>query len=101
HVRDYTKGHSRVLANNHPIRHGAIVGIHNGTIDNDDEQFAADGHARAELCMPVDSELIFALAEQSRGRTAHALERLVGSMATAWLDEGRGELLVAPGRGRA
>jgi glucosamine 6-phosphate synthetase-like amidotransferase/phosphosugar isomerase protein len=32
HVRDYTKGHPRVLANNHPIRHGAVVGIHNGTI---------------------------------------------------------------------
>jgi Glucosamine 6-phosphate synthetase, contains amidotransferase and phosphosugar isomerase domains len=34
HVRDYTKGHPRVLANNHPIRHGAVVGIHNGTIAN-------------------------------------------------------------------
>ena len=50
--------------------------------------------------MTVDSELIFALAEQSRGRTAHALERLVGSMATAWLDEGREELLLARGMGR-
>jgi asparagine synthetase B (glutamine-hydrolysing) len=44
--------------------------------------------------------VIFALAEQSRGRTAHALERLVGSMATAWLDEGREELLLARGMGR-
>ena len=48
HVRDYTKGHPRVLANNHPIRHGAVVGIHNGTIANDDELFAAHGIARAE-----------------------------------------------------
>ena len=100
HVRDYTKGHPRVLANNDPIRHGAVVGIHNGTIANDDELFAADGIARAEPNMTVDSELIFALAEQSRGRTAHALERLVGSMATAWLDEGREELLLARGIGR-
>jgi glucosamine--fructose-6-phosphate aminotransferase (isomerizing) len=100
HVRDYTKGHPRVLANNHPIRHGAVVGIHNGTITNDDELFAAHGIARAEPSMTVDSELIFALAEQSRGRTAHALERLVGSMATAWLDEGRAELLLARGLGR-
>jgi asparagine synthetase B (glutamine-hydrolysing) len=50
--------------------------------------------------MTVDSELIFALAEQSRGRTARALARLVGSMATAWLDEGRQELLLARGMGR-
>jgi glutamine phosphoribosylpyrophosphate amidotransferase len=100
HVRDYTKGHPRVLANNHPIRHGAVVGIHNGTITNGDELFAAEGIARAEPSMTVDSELIFALAEQSRGRTAHALERLVGSMATAWLDEGREELLLARGVGR-
>ena len=50
--------------------------------------------------MTVDSELIFALAEQSRGCTACALEQLVGSMATAWLDEGREELLVARGTGR-
>ena len=100
HVRDYTKGHPRVLANNHPIRHGAVVGIHNGTITNDEELFAADGIARAEPSMTVDSELIFALAEQSRGNTALALERLVGSMATAWLDEGRQELLLARGMGR-
>jgi asparagine synthetase B (glutamine-hydrolysing) len=50
--------------------------------------------------MTVDSELILALAEQSRGHTARALERLVGSMATAWLDEGRQELLLARGMGR-
>src|SRR5678816_3424533 len=100
HVRDYTKGHPRVVANNHPIRHGAVVGIHNGTIANDDELFAAHGIARAEPSMTVDSELIFALAEQFRGRTAYALERLVGSMATAWIDEGREELLLARGMGR-
>ena len=36
HVRDYTKGHPSLAANNHPIRHGAIVGVHNGIIANDD-----------------------------------------------------------------
>src|SRR4051794_5876333 len=30
HVRDYTKGHPRIGANNHPIRHGQVVGVHNG-----------------------------------------------------------------------
>ena len=36
--------------------------------------------------MTVDSEAIFALAEQERSR-AKAFEELYGSMATAWLDE--------------
>jgi glucosamine 6-phosphate synthetase-like amidotransferase/phosphosugar isomerase protein len=50
--------------------------------------------------MTVDSEIIFALAERSRGRTADALQELYGSMATAWLDECRPELLLARGLGR-
>jgi glucosamine 6-phosphate synthetase-like amidotransferase/phosphosugar isomerase protein len=100
HVRDYTKGHPSLTANNHPVRHGAVVGIHNGTIVNDDELFARNEIERATPGMTVDSEIIFALAERSRGRTARALEQLVGSMATAWLDEERPELLVARGMGR-
>jgi glucosamine--fructose-6-phosphate aminotransferase (isomerizing) len=100
HVRDYTKGHPSLLANNHPIRHGAVVGVHNGVIGNDDDLFAQHGIERAEPTMTVDSEIIFALAERSRGRTAEALEQLYGSLATAWLDEGRPELLLARGMGR-
>ena len=100
HVRDYTKGHPSLIANNHPVRHGSIVGIHNGIIKNDDELFEHYGIARAEPGMTVDSEIIFALAERSRGRTADALQELYGSMATGWLDEGRPELLLARGLGR-
>jgi glucosamine 6-phosphate synthetase-like amidotransferase/phosphosugar isomerase protein len=100
HVRDYTKGHPRIAANNHPVRHGAVVGIHNGIIVNDDELFARCEIARADAEITVDSEIIFALAERSRGRTARALEELVGSMATAWLDEERPELVLARGMGR-
>src|SRR5262245_2309046 len=37
HVRDYTKGHPSIPANNHPVRHGPVIGIHNGIIVNDDE----------------------------------------------------------------
>jgi glucosamine 6-phosphate synthetase-like amidotransferase/phosphosugar isomerase protein len=100
HVRDYTKGHPSLTANNHPIRHGEVVGIHNGTIENDDELFDEHGITRAEPGMTVDSEIIFALAERSRGRTAEALQKLYGSMAAAWLDESRSELLLARGMGR-
>src|SRR3954452_3682788 len=85
HVRDYTKGHPSLSANNHPIRHGGVVGIHNGIIDNDDELSAQHLIDRAEPGMTVDSEIIFALAELSRGCTAAALEQLYGTMATAWL----------------
>jgi glutamine phosphoribosylpyrophosphate amidotransferase len=60
HVRDYTKGHPRIEANNHPIRHGTVVGVHNGIIFNDDELMASHGFDRAEPQMTVDSEAIFA-----------------------------------------
>lgn len=100
HVRDYTKGHPSLAGNNHPVRHGAVVGVHNGIIKNDDVLFAQHRIERAHPEMSVDSEIIFALAERSRGRTAEALQKLYGSMAAAWLDEGRSELLLARGMGR-
>ena len=85
-MRDYTKGHPRIEANNHPIRHGRVVGIHNGIILNDEELFARYGFERAEPEMTVDSEAIFALAEHAEGHP-EALEELDGAMATAWFDE--------------
>jgi glucosamine 6-phosphate synthetase-like amidotransferase/phosphosugar isomerase protein len=100
HVRDYTKGHPTIEANNHPIRHGAVVGVHNGIIFNDDELMLAHGFERAEPDMTVDSEAIFALAEASDGLPA-TLEELRGSMATAWLDERQpGRVFLARGVGR-
>src|SRR4051794_15417965 len=100
HVRDYTKGHPSVAANNHPVRHGPVVGIHNGIITNDDELLAPHSCARVEPRMTVDSEAIFALAAHS-GNEARALESLRGAMAAAWLDERRpGRMFVARGAGR-
>jgi len=86
HVRDYTKGHPSLMANNHPIRHGTVVGIHNGIIANDEEILARHGFERAEEGMTVDSEAIFALAERSSSGGA-AFEELRGSMAAAWMDD--------------
>jgi glucosamine 6-phosphate synthetase-like amidotransferase/phosphosugar isomerase protein len=100
HVRDYTKGHPSIAANNHPVRHGPVVGIHNGIILNDDELLAPFSCARAEARMTVDSEAIFALAAHS-GNDARALEDLTGSFATAWFDERvDGTVFVARGAGR-
>jgi glucosamine 6-phosphate synthetase-like amidotransferase/phosphosugar isomerase protein len=102
HVRDYTKGHPAIAANNHPIRHGSVVGVHNGIIANDEEIFARYGFERAEPDMTVDSEAIFALAEQASASSyTHALEELYGSMASAWLDERLPEVVfLARGIGR-
>ena len=66
HVRDYTKGHPSIAANNHPVRHGPVVGIHNGIIVNDDELLERHACSRAEPEMTVDSEAIFAVAAHSR-----------------------------------
>jgi len=100
HVRDYTKGHPSLDANNHPIRHGAVVGIHNGIIRNDEEIFARHGFERAAPRMTVDSEAIFALMEEARS-SAKALDELHGSMASAWMDEREPEVVyIARGMGR-
>jgi glucosamine 6-phosphate synthetase-like amidotransferase/phosphosugar isomerase protein len=100
HVRDYTKGHPSIAANNHPVRHGPIVGIHNGIITNDDELLAPHSCARVEPRMTVDSEAIFAIAAHS-GNDPRALENLRGAMATGWLDEREpGVVFLARGSGR-
>ncbi len=85
HVRDYTKGHPSIAANNHPVRHGPVVGIHNGIITNDESLLEPHACARVEPEMTVDSEAIFAVAAHSRS-DARALEALEGAMAAAWLD---------------
>ena len=116
HVRDYTKGHPSIAANNHPVRHGPVVGIHNGIIVNDDEVLEPYNCARAEPRMTVDSEAIFALAAHSErpagarrpprrdgnglARRAPAGGRLLarGVGRPLWLGEGRNEAFFASTR---
>jgi glucosamine 6-phosphate synthetase-like amidotransferase/phosphosugar isomerase protein len=100
HVRDYTKGHPTIAANNHPVRHGAVVGVHNGIILNDEEIFERHGFERDEPAMTVDTEAILALVE-AFGAEGETLERLHGSMASAWVDErAPGVVFVARGVAR-
>ena len=100
HVRDYTKGHPALAANNHPIRHGSVVGIHNGIIANDEGILERHGFRREEPGMTVDSEAIFALVD-ARSGDASVLEELYGSMASAWIDERLSrDLFLARGVGR-
>ncbi len=100
HVRDFSKGHPDVEANNHPIRHGSVVGVHNGVIANDDELFAHYELHRFTPEMTVDSEIIFALMAHHAHRP-RALRKLHGTMAAAWLDEARPQsVFLARGLGR-
>jgi amidophosphoribosyltransferase len=92
HVRDYTKGHPEIETNNHPIRHGNVVGVHNGVIANDDALLARYEIERFEARMTVDSEAIFALMN-ARRNDPRALGELHGTMAAAWLDEREPERL--------
>jgi glucosamine--fructose-6-phosphate aminotransferase (isomerizing) len=98
HVRDFTKGPPEIGANNHPIRHGSVVGIHNGIVENDDALLARYRIERAEPQMTVDSEVIFALMEHRR-HDPRALSELRGAMAAAWLDE-RDDTMLYLARGR-
>lgn len=100
HVRDYTKGHPTIEANNHPVRHGSVVGVHNGIIVNDEAIFSRYGFEHHQPEMTVDTEAIFALAERFGSRAA-TLEELRGSMAAAWVDDREdGVVHVARGVGR-
>ena len=100
HVRDYTKGHPTIAANNHPVRHGRVTGIHNGIIANDDELFARHAIERDDPEMTVDSEVIFALVD-AHGTSTEVLGQLVGTIAAAWIDERDADVLhVARGVGR-
>jgi glutamine phosphoribosylpyrophosphate amidotransferase len=101
HVRDFTKGRPSLMSNNHPIRHGDVVGVHNGKISNDDALFVELGRARFEQGMTVDSEAIFALLDHHDGEDAVALQRLCGALATGWFDQRRpGIVYLARGYGR-
>jgi glucosamine 6-phosphate synthetase-like amidotransferase/phosphosugar isomerase protein len=92
HVRDFTKGRPGLNDNNHPIRYGRTVGVHNGHIDNDDELFAAWGKERSTPLITVDSEAIVMLVD-TLGDADHALEQVRGSAAIAVLRDGEPQRL--------
>jgi glucosamine 6-phosphate synthetase-like amidotransferase/phosphosugar isomerase protein len=94
HTREPTKGSVRNNNNNHPIVQGRIVGIHNGTINNDDTLFHT--HCRQQKRIgSVDSEAIFALLDQlpsecdcqQYGRSVYELSALLaGSYTTLYFN---------------
>lgn len=81
HTRYATKGSPRNNDNNHPILVGETVGIHNGSIRNDDEIIKQVGTGRTGQ---VDTEAIFRLIDASPDPVKE-LHRLEGTAALAWL----------------
>ena len=84
HVRYATHGSPDYAANNHPIHHGKILGVHNGVLHNHAEILAETG--RADPKASVDSEALFAAINASGARAG--LERIRGSLAAAWVHLG-------------
>ena len=60
HTRAPTKGNVRNDSNNHPLIIGNTVGVHNGTIKNDDALFKNENIKRIG---EVDSEVIFSMLD--------------------------------------
>lgn len=90
HTRMWTQGSPSVNDNNHPIRSGSIVGVHNGWLQNDHTLWGTlltPSLRNAE----VDSEVIFALLAHGKEvaglTTLEALQEPQGNLAVAWMDE--------------
>ena len=81
HTRAATQGRASVADNNHPIKHGGIIGIHNGIIWNDDKLFE---HFKWPRNAQVDSEAIFAALNYLP--MEEALLQIDGGWAIAWVD---------------
>lgn len=62
HTREATKGSPQKNVNNHPLVRGDIVGVHNGTISNDDLIFARQTISGNRIGS-VDSEALIALLD--------------------------------------
>lgn len=84
HTRWASQGSPKVNANNHPIDVNGIIGIHNGVLYNDNALFERIGPEKR--IAQVDSEAIFATLLHGREKPAHALARVEGSAAIAWVE---------------
>lgn len=82
HVRAATFGSPEENQNNHPLRHGEIMGVHNGTLVNHDDILKITG--REDDTVEVDSEAIFAAV--NKWGHAPGLRKIVGDMVTVYTD---------------
>lgn len=98
HTRLATKGSVDRSVNNHPVfgysaEGAAVAAVHNGCIYNDDTLF--DEHSLTRFG-EVDSEIIPAMIAAFGSYSYHTtFPQVMGSVATAWLDERTPEMLYA------
>lgn len=81
HVRWATHGSPQKLINNHPVRHGNTLGVHNGVLSNWEGILERTGGRMNDEC-EVDSEAIFAAVDQWGHKAG--LAKLRGSMVTVY-----------------
>lgn len=82
HVRFYTNGSPDNLANNHPLVHGGVVGVHNGVLKDWEPILAETG--REDPTAEVDSEAIFAAV--NKWGITEGLRRINGNMVTVFTE---------------
>jgi glutamine phosphoribosylpyrophosphate amidotransferase len=82
HVRQATKGDPSYMGNNHPIPHGNIIGVHNGTLTDYKDVLKETG--REDPKAVVDSEAIFAAV--NRWGHKRGLGRIAGPMVAVYAD---------------
>lgn len=89
HSRYATHGSPSHNANNHPIRHENIIGVHNGVLTNHDEVLKVTG--RYDETSEVDSEAIFAAV--NRWGNAAGMRKIKGNAVAVYTDLERPHLL--------
>lgn len=82
HTRWATVGSPLNMNNNHPMRHGSIVGVHNGTLTNHDDILRITGRWKDDT--QVDSEAIFAAV--NRWGHKSGLGKVEGAMVACYTD---------------
>lgn len=102
HTRASTVGDPSINVNNHPIRTGPVVGIHNGVVSNDWSIFKKLKDVGVERIGRVDSEAIFASLAHGHltpdgesdpiigNEVTKQLEAISAGAAIAWYDEREG-----------
>ncbi|ASR83977.1 glutamine amidotransferase domain protein [Arthrobacter phage Shrooms] len=90
HTRYATHGNVEERANNHPIQHDMILGVHNGVLQNH-EAILKD--LKVTPNTPVDSEAIMALLNDPTQHPASVLGSLRGDAAIGWIDLREPEVL--------
>lgn len=82
HTRMATHGSPEDNRNNHPLRHGQFMGIHNGVLRNHESILAITGREDEET--EVDSEAIFAAVNKWGHRAG--LKKIIGDMVTVYVN---------------